>query len=105
MGYSREGQRKTGALKKLCPGRMQSRGGSGAYPYSVSGERSLVKDFLYTPAILAALEDTVSTERLSPYREATGDDAAAALRLYTWNATISAALYVPLQGKGKMLSV
>ena len=58
----------------------------------------MVKDFLYTPAILAALEDTVSTERLYPYREATGHDPAAALRLYAWNAAISAALYVPLQG-------
>ena len=58
----------------------------------------MVKDFLYTPDILTALEDTVSTQRLTPYRNATGADPAAALQLYVWNATVSAALYVPLQG-------
>ena len=58
----------------------------------------MVKDFRYTPTNLSALERTVSPERLAPYRAAAGAEPAAALRLYAWNATISAALYVPLQG-------
>lgn len=58
----------------------------------------MVKNFSYTPATIAALEETISSDRLTSYLAATQGNKAEALQLYAWNAIISAALYVPLQG-------
>lgn len=44
------------------------------------------------PDQLMDLEHGLSPERLAPYRQACGDDLAAALDLYRWNAELSAAL-------------
>ena len=58
----------------------------------------MVKNFPYTAATIAALEETISADRLSSYLQATANDTEAALQLYAWNGAISAALYTPLQG-------
>lgn len=58
----------------------------------------MVKHFPYTPPVIAALERTMSRERLSTYLAATAGDAEKALCLYSWNVDISGALYAPLQG-------
>lgn len=48
--------------------------------------------------MLNALEASLSADRLTSYLQATGGERERAVRLYAWNATVSAALYVPLQG-------
>ena len=58
----------------------------------------LVKDFSYTPATIVALEETISQDRLTSYLAETQGDKTKTFQLYAWNAAISAALYVPLQG-------
>ncbi len=58
----------------------------------------MVKDFSYTPATIAALEETISPDRLTSYLVETKGDKPQAFQLYAWNAATSAALYVPLQG-------
>ena len=58
----------------------------------------MVKDFLYTPATLAALEETMSSDRLTSYLAETQGNKVEAFQLYAWNAIVSAAFYVPLQG-------
>ena len=57
-----------------------------------------VKPFSYEAGILNDLEASFSPERMSTYRTAVQGDRDKAFRLYTWNATISAAFYGPLQG-------
>ncbi|MGU3591842.1 hypothetical protein [Methylobacterium brachiatum] len=54
--------------------------------------------FPYTPAIVNALETSLSPERMATYAAAAASDKEKALRLYTWNTAISAAFYGPLQG-------
>ena len=49
-------------------------------------------------ASFAALEETISQDRLTSYLAETQGDKTKAFQLYAWNASISAALYVPLQG-------
>ena len=58
----------------------------------------MVNSFVYTPAVLRALEASLSFERLTAYRRDTGGNLERALGLYLWNTAISAALYGPLQG-------
>ena len=58
----------------------------------------MVNRFAYTPAVLRALEASLSFERLTAYRRETGGNLERALGLYLWNTAISAALYGPLQG-------
>ncbi|HEV8712430.1 MAG TPA: hypothetical protein VGX03_06325 [Candidatus Binatia bacterium] len=58
----------------------------------------MVKHFSYDARLIAALEASLSTDRLTSYLSATSGDKEAALRLYAWNTAISAAFYVPLQG-------
>ncbi len=58
----------------------------------------MVNSFAYTPAVLRALEASLSFERLTAYRRETGGNLERALGLYLWNTAISAALYGPLQG-------
>ena len=57
----------------------------------------MVNPFAYSQHSINALERALSAERLSTYLAAASGDHAAALRLYTWNTDISAALYGPLQ--------
>ena len=55
-------------------------------------------NFTYTPERLAALERSITRERLSYYLNECGDDFERALRMYELNTRISAAFYGPLQG-------
>ena len=55
-------------------------------------------NFTYTPERLAALERSITRERLSYYLGKCGDDFERALRMYELNTRISAAFYGPLQG-------
>lgn len=55
-------------------------------------------NFTYTPDRLAALEQTLTRERLSWYLGECGNDLELALRMYELNTRISAAFYSPLQG-------
>lgn len=48
------------------------------------------------PATLATLEQRITDERLAPYRAACGGGLTAAIRLYEWNAEVSAALGITL---------
>lgn len=48
------------------------------------------------PATLATLEQRLTAERMAPYRAACGGGIAAAIRLYEWNAEVSAALGITL---------
>ncbi|MDD2760665.1 MAG: Abi family protein [Methylomonas sp.] len=54
--------------------------------------------FHFNDEILAALETSLSPERIETYIQATNGDKEQALRLYTWNTAVSAAFYGPLQG-------
>ena len=55
-------------------------------------------NFQFTPERLAALEYSLSRERLTWYLGECADDLECALRMYELNTRISAALYGPLQG-------
>lgn len=77
---------------------MQSRDATGVYNKSVILRAFLVKLFPYNAAVIAALEAILSTDRLTSYLQETNGGKEAALRLYAWNTTISAAFYGPLQG-------
>jgi hypothetical protein len=55
-------------------------------------------NFTYTPERLAALERSITRERLSYYLAECSDDIELALRMYELNTRISAAFYGPLQG-------
>lgn len=57
-----------------------------------------VNHFPFNDEVLAALETSLSPERIATYARATGGDREHALRLYTWNTAVSAAFYGPLQG-------
>jgi len=57
-----------------------------------------VNHFLFDDEVLNALEASLSPERIATYVQFTGGNREKALRLYTWNTAISAALYGPLQG-------
>ena len=68
------------------------------YKMTVPQRRGGVKSFSWDENILADLEASFSSERLSTYLKAAGGDRTKALHLYTWNTAISAAFYGPLQG-------
>ena len=55
-------------------------------------------NFQFTPERLAALERSLSRERLTYYLGECAGDLECALRMYELNTRISAAFYVPLQG-------
>lgn len=55
-------------------------------------------NFTYTPDRLAALERSITRERLSYYLDQCGDDIELALRMYELNTRVSATFYGPLQG-------
>ena len=55
-------------------------------------------NFTYSPERLAALEVSLSTDRLSYYVRECGGDLEAAMRMYQLNTNLSAAFYIPLQG-------
>lgn len=57
-----------------------------------------VNHFPFNDEVLAALETSLSPERMATYARETGGDREQAMRLYTWNTAISAAFYGPLQG-------
>ncbi|MGB8843690.1 MAG: hypothetical protein WCC64_21775 [Aliidongia sp.] len=57
-----------------------------------------VKIFSLSDPVIAALETSLSPERMATYVTAAGGDRERALRLYTWNTAASAAFYGPLQG-------
>lgn len=57
-----------------------------------------VNPFHFNDEILAALETSLSPERIETYIQTTNGDKERALRLYTWNTAVSAAFYGPLQG-------
>lgn len=57
-----------------------------------------VNDFPFNADVLAALETSLSPERMATYARETGGDREQAIRLYTWNTALSAAFYGPLQG-------
>ncbi|HEV7367646.1 hypothetical protein [Arenibaculum sp.] len=57
-----------------------------------------VNAFTLYPALLSALEVSLSPERMATYIAAAGGDREKAIRLYTWNTAVSAAFYGPLQG-------
>lgn len=57
-----------------------------------------VNHFPFNDEVLAALETSLSPERMATYIQKTGGDRELAMRLYTWNTAISAAFYGPLQG-------
>lgn len=54
--------------------------------------------FSYTEEIIDALETSLSPERMATYVDRAGGDRERAVRLYTWNTSVSAAFYGPLQG-------
>lgn len=54
--------------------------------------------FSFSDEVLAALETSLSPERMTTYTRKTNGDRERAIRLYTWNTAISAAFYGPLQG-------
>ncbi|MCY4460432.1 MAG: hypothetical protein OXC26_08565 [Albidovulum sp.] len=54
----------------------------------------IVKDFELDTEIVAELEISLSAGRLGTYLKATGGDRTDAVRLYTWNTSISAAFYM-----------
>ena len=58
----------------------------------------MVNKFSYPAPLIAALEASLSQERLQSYLTAAGGDPTQALQLYIWNTDLSAALYQPLQG-------
>lgn len=68
------------------------------YVTNIPQDGPLVNDFTYTPAVINALEAALSPERLTAYLQDVGGDRERALRLYLWNAEVSAAFYTPLQG-------
>jgi hypothetical protein len=53
--------------------------------------------FSLLPAVLAAVEATMSPARLERYVTAAAGDRHLALRLYVWNARLCEELYIPLQ--------
>ena len=55
-------------------------------------------NFTYTPERLAALERSLTRERLSYYLSECDNDLESALRMYELNTRLSAAFYSPLQG-------
>jgi hypothetical protein len=55
-------------------------------------------NFQFTPERLAALERSLSPERLTYYLNECADDLECALRMYELNTRVSAAFYGPLQG-------
>jgi hypothetical protein len=55
-------------------------------------------NFSYTPERLAALERSLTRERLTYYLSECGDDVETALRMYELNTRLSAAFYGPVQG-------
>lgn len=57
----------------------------------------VVKRFPFNDEVLAALETSLSPERIATYTRETGGDRQQAIKLYTWNTAISAAFYGPLQ--------
>jgi hypothetical protein len=57
-----------------------------------------VKIFDLREPVLAALQASLSPERFGTYLAAAAGDRVEAMRLYTWNTTLSAAFYGPLQG-------
>jgi hypothetical protein len=74
------------------------RGGSRAYKLMMyTGSDSVKSSFAYSAQMLAALETSLSQERMQTYLSRTGGDQERAIRLYTWNAAVSAAFYGPLQ--------
>ncbi|MGO9769094.1 MAG: hypothetical protein ACLPSW_05985 [Roseiarcus sp.] len=54
--------------------------------------------FSYTDVVLDALETSLSPERMATYVAKAAGSREKAVRLYTWNAAVSAAFYGPLQG-------
>lgn len=56
------------------------------------------KTFELREPVLDALQASLSPERFGTYFTAAAGDRAEAMRLYTWNTTLSAAFYGPLQG-------
>ena len=54
-------------------------------------------EYSYIEDGLKDLETALSSARFATYSHAAGGDREAAMRLYAWNAAISAAFYVPLQ--------
>ena len=52
----------------------------------------------YPAPLIAALEASLSKDRLQSYLTAAGGEETQALQLYIWNTQLSAALYQPLQG-------
>jgi hypothetical protein len=57
-----------------------------------------VATFVYDEPALAALENSLSAERLTPYLDLAEKDRAYAIRLYEWNTRISESLYSLTQG-------
>ena len=55
-------------------------------------------NFTYTPERLAALERSITRERLTYYLVECSNDLELALRMYEQNTKLSAAFYGPLQG-------
>ena len=85
--------------KKQNPGRIpEGRGGSGVYTPTVAQQRERVNTRSWPDDLLDDLEVSFSRERLSTYLTVTQGNREKALQLYTWNTTVSAAFYGPLQG-------
>jgi len=79
-----------------------SRGNTGVYKNDYTTYRDAgqlkVATFVYDEPALAALENSLSAERLTPYLDLAEKDRAYAIRLYEWNTRISESLYSLTQG-------
>lgn len=64
--------------------------------YIVTGKKQV--NFEYSPERLAAIERSLSSERLSFYVGECGGDQEAAIRMYQLNTKLASNFYVPLQG-------
>ena len=70
----------------------------GVYILKFSPLGGAVQSFLYTDQQLGALEETLSAERLQPYRAMAEGDPIRALKLYERNTGLSESFYSVLQG-------
>ena len=77
---------------------LAAEAGPGDTVGNVGSDDVEVNQFRLGDPVLDALQATISPERFGTYLSAAEGDRVTAMRLYTWNTTLSAAFYGPLQG-------
>jgi hypothetical protein len=89
------------SARKVGPRRVPCGSGSWGIPQHYTGHnhnRQRVQRlfFVYTGSLHDDIEDALSSNRLSVYRNATANDLEKAVDLYCWNAALGSALFAPI---------